>query len=178
LDLKVKCHALVVFNECFRFRVKRRDFDSESKIHREAYYTQYSHRLFLCLERNEFSHSPCWITSQLEHFLFSEWLMVFFWHEETCVRPLSQDLRQRIIAAREHGEGAGEVCKRFRPDVKRARTLWRSQQSSWDVRRLVFIDETGLSTKLARLYGRCSRGEHSLRPCVTNKWQLRYRLKT
>ena len=29
------------------------------------------------------------------------------------MRPLSQDLRQRIIAAREHGEGAGEVCQRF-----------------------------------------------------------------
>ena len=29
------------------------------------------------------------------------------------MRPLSQDLRQRIIAARERGAGTGEVCRRF-----------------------------------------------------------------
>ena len=29
------------------------------------------------------------------------------------MRPLSQDLRQRIIAARERGEGTGEVCRRL-----------------------------------------------------------------
>jgi len=30
---------------------------------------------------------------------------------------------------------------------------WKSQQASWDVKRLVFIDETGLNTKMARHYG-------------------------
>jgi transposase len=29
------------------------------------------------------------------------------------MRPLSQDLRQRIIAARARGQGTGEVCQRF-----------------------------------------------------------------
>jgi len=29
------------------------------------------------------------------------------------MRPLSHDLRQRIIAARERGAGTGEVCRRF-----------------------------------------------------------------
>jgi transposase len=29
------------------------------------------------------------------------------------MRPLSQDLRLRIIAARARGEGTGEVCRRF-----------------------------------------------------------------
>lgn len=29
------------------------------------------------------------------------------------MRPLSQDLRERIIAARERGDGTGEVCQRF-----------------------------------------------------------------
>jgi hypothetical protein len=41
LDFKAKCHAFVAFNECFQFRVKRRDFDSKSKIHREGYVPQY-----------------------------------------------------------------------------------------------------------------------------------------
>jgi|SRR5580698_6734168 transposase len=51
--------------------------------------------------------------------------MVFFWHEETCMRPLSQDLRQRIIAARERGEGTGEVCKRYGVSRKSVERFWR-----------------------------------------------------
>ena len=48
---------------------------------------------------------------------------------------------------------------------------WRCQQSHWDVRRLVFIDETGLNTKLARLYGRCPRGERCLSAVPHGHWQ-------
>jgi transposase len=40
------------------------------------------------------------------------------------MRPLSQDLRQRIIAAREHGEGTGEVCKRFGVSRKSVERFW------------------------------------------------------
>ena len=43
-----------------------------------------------------------------------------------------------------------------------ARALWRRQQPEWDPRRLVFIDETSLNTKMARLYGWSPRG----RPCI------------
>ena len=39
-----------------------------------------------------------------------------------------------------------------------ARQTWRAAQPDLDVRRLVFIDETGASTKMARLYGRSRRG--------------------
>src|SRR5580704_16320820 len=49
--------------------------------------------------------------------------------------------------------------------------LWRGQQPNWDVRRLVFIDETGLNTKLARLYGRCPRGERCLSAIPHGHWQ-------
>ena len=41
------------------------------------------------------------------------------------MRPLSQDLRQRIIAARERGEGTGEVCKRFGVSRKSVERFWR-----------------------------------------------------
>jgi transposase len=49
--------------------------------------------------------------------------------------------------------------------------LWRRQQSSWDPKRLVFIDETGLNTKLARLYGRCPRGERCLSAVPYGHWR-------
>jgi hypothetical protein len=32
---------------------------------------------------------------------------------------------------------------------------WKAAQPLWDARKRVFIDETGLNTKMARLYGRC-----------------------
>lgn len=44
-----------------------------------------------------------------------------------------------------------------------ARVQWRATQSELDPARLVFVDETGASTKMARLYGRALRGER----CVT-----------
>src|ERR1700744_2314855 len=40
------------------------------------------------------------------------------------MRPLSQDLRQRIIAARERGEGTGEVCRRFKVSRKSVERFW------------------------------------------------------
>lgn len=40
------------------------------------------------------------------------------------MRPLSQDLRQRIIAARERGEGTGEVSKYFGVSRKSIERFW------------------------------------------------------
>jgi transposase len=45
--------------------------------------------------------------------------------EEKSMRPLSQDLRQRIITARERGEGTGEVCKRFGVSRKSVERFWK-----------------------------------------------------
>ena len=42
------------------------------------------------------------------------------------MRPLSQDLRQRIIAARERGEGTGEVCMRFGVSRKSVERFWKA----------------------------------------------------
>ena len=41
------------------------------------------------------------------------------------MRPLSQDLRQRIVAARERGQGTGEVCKRFGVSRKSVERFWK-----------------------------------------------------
>ncbi|WP_457093913.1 IS630 family transposase [Microvirga sp. P5_D2] len=51
------------------------------------------------------------------------------------------------------------ACERDRPDVRAAREAWFDGQLDLDPERLVFIDETGASTKMARLYGRCARGQ-------------------
>ena len=42
--------------------------------------------------------------------------------------------------------------------MKAAREAWFDGQPDLDPERLIFIDETGLNTKMARLRGRCSKG--------------------
>jgi hypothetical protein len=41
--------------------------------------------------------------------------------------------------------------------VAMARSVWKARQGLLDPARLVFIDETGTSTNMARLRGRCRR---------------------
>jgi len=42
--------------------------------------------------------------------------------------------------------------------VAEGRQRWKAGQASLDVKRLVFVDETGTSTKMVRTRGRCRRG--------------------
>ena len=44
------------------------------------------------------------------------------------MRPLSQDLRQRIIAARARGEGTGDVCQRFGVSRKSVERFWKQHR--------------------------------------------------
>ncbi len=55
--------------------------------------------------------------------------------------------------------------------MARARGWWRLNQSRLDPRRLVFLDETGLSTAMARRYGRALRGERLVAPIPAGHWQ-------
>jgi transposase len=50
------------------------------------------------------------------------------------------------------------AAEQERPDVAEARAAWKEAQPSLDPARLVFIDETGTSTAMARLRGRAQRG--------------------
>ena len=50
------------------------------------------------------------------------------------------------------------AAEQDRPDVLKRRRAWFEGQLDLDPARLVFIDETGASTKMARLYGRALRG--------------------
>lgn len=46
--------------------------------------------------------------------------------------------------------------------MKAAREEWRRNQGKLDPTQLVFIDETGATTKMARRHGRCSKGQRLL----------------
>lgn len=58
------------------------------------------------------------------------------------------------------------ASEQARPDVAARREAWFAQQPDLDPERLVFIDETGASTKMARLRGRAPRGERCRAPMV------------
>jgi len=51
------------------------------------------------------------------------------------------------------------------------RAKWRQRQPEWDPRRLVFIDETALNTKMARLYGRSAQGRRCVGAVPHGHWQ-------
>ncbi len=52
-----------------------------------------------------------------------------------------------------------------------ARAQWRTAQAELDPARLVFVDETGASTKMARLYGRALRGERCVAAVPHGHWK-------
>jgi transposase len=54
---------------------------------------------------------------------------------------------------------SAHAAEQDRPDVLSRRRAWFRGQLDLDPDRLVFIDETGASTKMARLYGRAPRGQ-------------------
>jgi hypothetical protein len=85
-------------------------------------------------------------------------------------RPYSNDLRARVIEAIEAGASRRETADRYelspsvvvlcaaeqrRAEVARARRRWMRQQGMFDPARLVFIDETWMSTSMVWLRGRC-----------------------
>ncbi len=58
-----------------------------------------------------------------------------------------------------------------RADVLRRRRAWFARQIELLPERLVFIDETGASTKMARRYGRAPRGERCRAPVPHGHWK-------
>ena len=58
-----------------------------------------------------------------------------------------------------------------RPDVLARRRAWFDGQSELDPERLIFIDETGASTKMARLRGRAVRGERCRASVPHGHWK-------
>jgi transposase len=57
------------------------------------------------------------------------------------------------------GKKTAHASKQERPDLLKRREAWFEDQLDLDPETLVFADETGLSTNMARRYGRAPRGE-------------------
>ena len=55
--------------------------------------------------------------------------------------------------------------------MARARRRWIRQQGLLDASSLVFIDETSVNTSMARLYGRCPRGERLIGRVPFGTWE-------
>lgn len=73
--------------------------------------------------------------------------------------------------ARDHGEKkTGHASEQDRADVHAAREAWFASQPDLDPERLIFIDETGLNTKMARLRGRCRKGDRLFASIPHGHW--------
>lgn len=58
-----------------------------------------------------------------------------------------------------------------RPDVAARRRIWQAARPFVDPDKLVFIDETGASTKMTRLYGRAPRGRRLFAKAPFGHWK-------
>src|SRR5205807_656016 len=63
------------------------------------------------------------------------------------------------------------AAEQERPDVAAARAAWKEAQPGLDPARLVFIDETGTSTAMARLRGRARRGHRVVGRVPWGHWK-------
>ena len=63
------------------------------------------------------------------------------------------------------------AAEQDRPDVAQARDAWKANQANLNPDKLVFIDETGASTKMVRLRGRCRRGARLLAKAPFGHWK-------
>ena len=64
------------------------------------------------------------------------------------------------------------AAEQERPDVAAARDEWRGKRGSLDPAHLVFIDETGTSTNMARLRGRSARGARVIGRVPHGHWKV------
>ena len=63
------------------------------------------------------------------------------------------------------------AAEQDRPDVAAARKALQKQQPRLDPKRLVFIDETSVSTTITRLYGRAPQGERLVQKVPHGNWK-------
>jgi transposase len=75
------------------------------------------------------------------------------------------------IATAYRSKKTAHASEQERPDVARRRLAWFENQPDLEPARLVFIDETGASTKMARRYGRSPRGERCRAAIPHGHWK-------
>lgn len=92
--------------------------------------------------------------------------------EKTHGLRVSQSTVWRLLDR--HGmtfKKTAHASEQQRPDVLRRRKAWFELQPDLDPERLVFIDETGANTKMARLRGRALRGERCRAAIPHGHWK-------
>jgi hypothetical protein len=94
-----------------------------------------------------------------------------------------EEIQRRLLDERGQKAGLGSVWQLFdrhgisfaadqdRPVVVAARNAWTDDQGKLDPDCLVFIDETGTSTNMARLRGRAPRGERLVGKIPHGHWK-------
>jgi hypothetical protein len=55
-----------------------------------------------------------------------------------------------------------KAAERDREDVAEARRAWRAELAGVDPTRLIFIDETGIDTRMTRAYARAAKGQRAV----------------
>jgi transposase len=76
-----------------------------------------------------------------------------------------------MIVTRSPSKKTLHAAEQDRPDVAAARAELKAEQPSLDAPRLVFIDETSVTTKMVRHYGRCPRGERLVAKVPHGHWK-------
>ena len=76
------------------------------------------------------------------------------------------------MAGRSPGKKTAHAAEQDRPDVAAAREAWFEAQPDLDPARLIVVDETGLSTRMARLRGRCARGQRLRSGIPHGHWKV------
>ena len=76
-----------------------------------------------------------------------------------------------MIVTRSHSKKTLHAAEQDRPDVAAARADLKAEQPALNAQRLVFIDETGVTTKMVRHYGRAPRGERLVAKVPHGHWK-------
>jgi transposase len=63
------------------------------------------------------------------------------------------------------------AAERQRADVREARARWLVERRFWAAEHLVFLDETGLNTRMGRLYGRAQGGSRCVGVLPHGHWR-------
>jgi transposase len=80
-----------------------------------------------------------------------------------------------VPGAQELGFGAEEktlrAAEQEREDVAQARAAWRVELAGIDPRRLVFLDESGIDTRMTRTHARAPRGQRASGKVPWGRWE-------
>jgi transposase len=68
-------------------------------------------------------------------------------------------------------EKALRAAEQDREDVAEARAAWRAEPAGVDPARLVFVDETGVDTRMTRTYARAARGRRAPGKVPWGRWE-------